>query len=47
MTKVQTLLKKRGKIKRKTEDLDCIDKVCVGIILFVVLGSIIVHHLPL
>ena len=44
---METKLKKRGKVKRKTEDLDCIDKVCVGIILFVVLGSILVHHLLL
>ena len=44
---IKTKLKKRGKVKKKTDEPDCIDKVCVGIILFVVLGSIIVQHLPL
>ena len=43
---METKLKKRGKVKRNTEP-DYIDKICVGIIIFVVFGSIIVQHLPL
>lgn len=35
------------KEKAKKTELDCIDKLCFVIILFVVLGSILVQHLPL
>lgn len=44
---IKTKLKKRGKIKKKTDEPDCIDILCIVLIIFVVLGSILVQHLPL
>jgi hypothetical protein len=44
---IKTMVKKRGKVKRRTDEPSFVDKVCACVVLFVVVGSIVIQHLPL